>query len=118
MEYLKNVDDPKRFGVAELNSDGTIKSIEEKPKVPRSNYAVTGLYLYEEKIFEIIKTIINKIGYSNRGELEITDVNNYYIENGKVKPVVTQTFDFDQANEALEVLREGKTLGRIVLTLD
>ena len=77
--FLKNVDDPKRFGVAELNSDGTIKSIEEKPKVPRSNYAVTGLYIYEEKVFEIIKKIINKIGYSNRGELEITDVNRVYL---------------------------------------
>ena len=90
--FLKNVDDPKRFGVAELNSDGTIKSIEEKPKVPRSNYAVTGLYLYDEKVFEIIKTIINKIGYSNRGELEITDVNNYYIKNGKVKSVIIEGF--------------------------
>ncbi len=90
--FLKNVDDPKRFGVAELNSDGTIKSIEEKPKVPRSNYAVTGLYLYEERVFEIIKKIVNKIGYSDRGELEITDVNNYYIKNGKVKSVIIEGF--------------------------
>ena len=90
--FLKDVDDPKRFGVAELNSDGTIKSIEEKPKVPRSNYAVAGLYLYEENVFDIIKKIINEIGYSNRGELEITDVNNYYIKNGKVKSVIIEGF--------------------------
>jgi len=77
--FLKEADDPKRFGVAELNDDFTIKAIEEKPKNPKSNYAVTGLYLYDEKIFDIIKKIINEIGYSSRGELEITDVKNFYI---------------------------------------
>jgi len=81
--FLKEVPDPERFGVAELNDDNTIKSIEEKPKKPKSNYAVTGLYLYDEKIFDIISKVIEEIGYSDRGELEITDVNNYYVKNYK-----------------------------------
>jgi len=90
--FLKEVEDPERFGVAELNKDGTIKSIEEKPKIPKSNYAVTGLYLYEEDIFTVIQKIIDEIGYSERGELEITDVNNYYIKNGKVKAIFIKGF--------------------------
>ncbi|KKN13926.1 hypothetical protein LCGC14_1001320 [marine sediment metagenome] len=82
--FLKEVDDPRRFGVAELNDDFTIKAIEEKPKLPKSKHAVTGLYLYDENVFEVIKQITDEIGYSSRGELEITDVNNYYIKEGKV----------------------------------
>ena len=90
--FLKNVEDPERFGVAELNDDGTIRSIEEKPAIPKSNYAVTGLYLYDKNIFDIIKEVINEIGYSNRGELEITDVNNYYIKRNKAKAVLVKGF--------------------------
>lgn len=90
--FLKEVDDPKRFGVAELNDDFTIKSIEEKPKEPKSNYAVTGLYLYDENIFDEIKKVINEIGYSSRGELEITDVNNFYIKRGKTKSIIIKGF--------------------------
>ncbi len=82
--FLKEVDDPERFGVAELNENFTIKSIEEKPKQPKSNYAVTGLYLYDENVFDVIKQVTDDIGYSSRGELEITDVNNYYIKKGKI----------------------------------
>lgn len=82
--FLKKVDDPERFGVAELNDDFTIKVIEEKPKSPRSKYAVTGLYLYDENVFDVIKQVTDEIGYSSRGELEITDVNNYYIKKAKV----------------------------------
>ena len=90
--FLKKVEDPERFGVAELNDDGTIKLIEEKPTTPKSNYAVTGLYLYDENIFSIIQQVINEIGYSSRGELEITDVNNYYIKNRKTKSVIVEGF--------------------------
>ncbi|MHA1285004.1 MAG: sugar phosphate nucleotidyltransferase [Promethearchaeota archaeon] len=80
--FLKEVENPSRFGVVELNEDGTIKNIEEKPKRPKSNYVVTGFYLYNEEIFKIIEYVMKNIGYSNRGELEITDVNNYYIKKG------------------------------------
>lgn len=90
--FLKSVEDPERFGVAELNEDNTIKSIEEKPKFPKSNYAVTGLYLYNEKVFDIIDYIIDNIGYSKRGELEITDVNNYYVNNCKTKAIMVDGF--------------------------
>lgn len=90
--FLKKVEDPERFGVAELNGDNNIKSIEEKPKIPKSNYAVTGLYLYDENIFKVINYVIDKIGYSERGELEITDVNNYYVKNYKTKAVIVDGF--------------------------
>ncbi len=90
--FLKEVNDPERFGVAELNDDNTIKLIEEKPKIPKSNFAVTGLYLYNEKIFDVIKNVVDKSGYSKRGELEITDVNNYYVKNFKTKAIMIDGF--------------------------
>jgi glucose-1-phosphate thymidylyltransferase len=74
---LKEVPDPQRFGVPVLDGEKVIK-IEEKPKTPRSSYAVTGIYMYDSRVFEIIKTLKP----SDRGELEITDVNNAYIETG------------------------------------
>src|SRR5680860_1038899 len=69
--FLKEVVDANRFGVAEVQGDKII-GIEEKPKEPKSNLAVTGLYMYDSQVFDIIKTL----NPSNRGELEITDVNN------------------------------------------
>ncbi len=71
---LKEVSDPQRFGVAELRGDHVV-GIEEKPKNPKSHWAVTGIYFYDGKVFNIIKSLKP----SRRGELEITDVNNYYI---------------------------------------
>lgn len=78
--YIKKVNDPQRFGVADVDAKGKVLSIEEKPKKPRSDYAVTGLYIYDSEVFKVIKTLKP----SNRGELEITDVNNYYIKKGKM----------------------------------
>lgn len=74
---LKAVEDPARFGVAELRGD-RIVGIEEKPAQPKSPYAVTGIYLYDARVFDIIRTLQP----SARGELEITDVNNAYIRDG------------------------------------
>jgi glucose-1-phosphate thymidylyltransferase len=74
---LKEVDDAERFGVAELSGD-RIAGIEEKPAKPKSNYAVTGIYMYDATVFDKIKTLVP----SRRGELEITDVNNAYIREG------------------------------------
>jgi glucose-1-phosphate thymidylyltransferase len=74
---LKEVPDPQRFGVPEIQ-DGKIRGIVEKPKVPKSNYAVIGIYMYDASVFEIIKTLKP----SDRGELEITDVNNEYLRRG------------------------------------
>jgi glucose-1-phosphate thymidylyltransferase len=76
---LKEVPDPARFGVPVIE-DGRIVKIEEKPKVPGSQYAVTGIYFYDEKVFTIIQTLKP----SGRGELEITDVNNAYLERGEL----------------------------------
>ena len=78
--FLKEVHDPERFGVAELEKDSDCKvvSIEEKPKKPKSNLCVTGLYVYDNKVFNYIKNLTP----SDRGELEITDVNNFYVRDG------------------------------------
>jgi glucose-1-phosphate thymidylyltransferase len=74
---LKEVPDPQRFGVAELKGDRIVR-IEEKPEKPKSQYAVIGIYLFDQEVFNFIKTLKP----SDRGELEITDVNNQYIEKG------------------------------------
>ena len=80
---LKAVHDAERFGVAELVDDRVV-NIEEKPSRPKSNYAVTGIYMYDATVFQKIKTLVP----SGRGELEITDVNNAYIREG------TMSFSF------------------------
>jgi glucose-1-phosphate thymidylyltransferase len=74
---VKQVEDPKRYGVAEFEKDKII-GIEEKPAAPKTNYCVTGIYMYDSSVFEIIR----KIKPSNRDDLEITDVNNEYIKKG------------------------------------
>jgi glucose-1-phosphate thymidylyltransferase len=75
--FLQEVDDPGRFGVAELKGKNVV-GIEEKPKKPKSKYAVTGIYMYDNEVFSIVKTLKP----SGRGELEITDVNNAYVKRG------------------------------------
>ena len=87
--FLKRVPDPKRYGVPAFDRTGKkIIKIEEKPKSPKSEYAVTGLYIYDNHVFEIIKTLKP----SARGQLEITDVNNAYLSRGKLNWVLLDGF--------------------------
>ncbi len=104
---LKEVDDPERFGVARLEGD-QIADIVEKPKDPPSNLAVIGIYMYDQRVFEII----GALEPSARGELEITDVNNAYIEAGKMSYGVldgwwTDAGTFDSLLRASHLVAEG-----------
>ena len=74
------VQDPERYGVVQFDAQGRVTDLLEKPKSPPSNYAVTGIYFYDGKVFDIVK----KLKPSARNELEITDVNNAYIETGEM----------------------------------
>ena len=79
--YAYHVHDPERYGVVEFNNEGKAISIEEKPQNPKSKYAVPGIYFYDNEVIEIAKNIKP----SHRGELEITDVNNAYLNKGKLQ---------------------------------
>ena len=102
------VEDPERFGVVEFDNAGKVISIEEKPKNPKSNYAVTGLYFYDNKVCEYAKTLKP----SQRGELEITDLNKIYLEKGNLDVITLgrgygwlDTGTIDSLYEASEYVR-------------
>jgi glucose-1-phosphate thymidylyltransferase len=106
--FAYKVADPERYGVVEFDTDFKAVSIEEKPQQPKSNYAVPGLYFYDNSVVEIAKNI--KV--SPRGEFEITDVNKYYLESGKLSVGVMDrgtawldTGTFDSLSDATEFVR-------------
>jgi len=116
-----HVTDPERYGVVEFDTDYRALSLEEKPRIPKSNYAVPGLYYYDNTVVDIAK----KIKPSNRGEYEITDVNKEYLKMGKLDVKVlgrgtawldTGTFEsLMQANQYVQVIeeRQGRKIGCI-----
>jgi len=87
MIFAKKVEDPERFGVVEFDQDMKALSIEEKPAAPKSNYAVVGLYTYDNRVVEYAKNLTP----SPRGEIEITDINNIYLKNGEMKVNIFDT---------------------------
>lgn len=119
--YAYSVNDPERYGVVEFNSENKVISIEEKPTNPKSNYAVPGLYFYDNDVVEIAKNIAP----SPRGEYEITDVNKEYLKRGKLSVGIlnrgtawldTGTFaSLMQAGQFVQVIeeRQGMKIGCI-----
>lgn len=85
--FLKRVDDPESFGIAWLGDDGRIIQMKEKPSAPSSDLAITGLYLYSSQVFKLIDESLDEVGYSARGELEITDVNRFFMQKDLAKGV-------------------------------
>ncbi len=110
--FLKEVSYPERFGVAEIK-DGRVINIEEKPEKPKSNYAVIGLYMYDSDVFDIIGTLKP----SDRGELEITDVNNEYIRRGTMTYNILEGW-WGDAGTSFEALFRASHLVREALKED
>lgn len=119
--YAYHVNDPERYGVVDFDTNGKVLSIEEKPEKPKSNYAVPGIYFYDNSVLEIAANIAP----SHRGELEITDVNKEYLKRGNLKVSIldrgtawldTGTFQsLMQAGQFVQVIeeRQGLKIGAI-----
>lgn len=116
-----NVPDPERFGVVEFDNAGRVVSIEEKPEHPKSNYAATGLYFYDNRVIDYAKNLKP----SARGELEITDINKIYLANKELSVEVLgrgyswlDTGTFDSLNEASDFVRSVQKNGQMIACLE
>ncbi|MDD4784921.1 MAG: sugar phosphate nucleotidyltransferase [Candidatus Shapirobacteria bacterium] len=105
MVFAKQVSDPERFGVVEFDKDKKAISIEEKPEKPKSNYAVVGLYTYDNRVVEYAKNLAP----SPRGEIEITDINKIYLKNGEMKVNIFDTL-WEDAGTFDSLLRVGNIM--------
>lgn len=104
------VDDPRAFGVVEFDEDGKAISLEEKPKHPKSNYIIPGLYFYDAEVLALAKTLQP----SARGELEITDLNRLYLESGKLQVIPLESdFVWMDAGTADSLLESAQTIKQI-----
>lgn len=104
------VDDPRAFGVVEFDENGTAISLEEKPKHPKSNYIIPGLYFYDADVLALAKTLQP----SARGELEITDLNRLYLESGKLQVIPLESdFVWMDAGTADSLLESAQTIKQI-----
>ena len=116
-----HVNDPERFGVVEFDKKGKVISIDEKPEKPKSNYAATGLYFYDNRVIEYAKNLKP----SKRGELEITDINRIYLNNEELSVEVLgrgyswlDTGTFDSLNEASDFVRTVELIGQMIACLE
>ena len=107
--FLKEVEDPKRFGIAEMGEGTTVIGIEEKPEDPKSNNAITGCYAYDNRCFEVIRNLEP----SSRGELEITDVSKWYLEQGELHATVLQDKWIDAGTFESLFLAASEVRGRV-----
>jgi len=113
--FAKKVSDPQRFGVVEFDKDNHAISIEEKPKEPKSNFAITGLYIYDNRVVEAAKNVVP----SERGEIEITELHNYYFGLGELDVAMVNgawldAGTFDSLLEA-QILAKERLADRMVI---
>jgi glucose-1-phosphate thymidylyltransferase len=110
MVFAKEMENAREYGVVELDQDGKVLSIEEKPKTPKTNLAQTGIYMYDNRVFDLIKNLAP----SERGELEITDLNNLYVAEQTMECEIMSGWWVDAGTSFNELLRANQIVSSMV----